>query len=57
MYPIIGTKGRISYNPALARRQHGYPMKDIPSNFQVEGIFFKKIVDHNNILKRKIIQA
>jgi len=25
--PLLGTRGGISYNPALARRQFGYPMK------------------------------
>ena len=39
--PLIGTKGGISYNPVLARRQFGYPMKDIPSNIKLEGLFFQ----------------
>lgn len=30
--PLMGTKGIISYNPVLARRQLGYPMKDKPPN-------------------------
>ena len=55
--PLIGTKGGISYNPALARRQYGYPMKNIPSNIQLEGLFFKNIDDHGNMLKKEIVQA
>ena len=39
--PLIGTKGGISYNPVLARRQFGYPMKDIPSNIKLEDLFFQ----------------
>src|SRR3954462_11732447 len=55
--PLIGTKGGISYNPALARRQYGYPMKNIPSNIQLEDLFFKNIDDHGNMLKKEIVQA
>src|SRR3954471_525957 len=55
--PLIGAKGGINYNPALARRQYGYPMKNIPSNIQLEGLFFKNIDDHGNMLKKEIVQA
>src|SRR3954471_4112992 len=55
--PLIGTKGGISYNPALARRQYSYPMKNIPSSIQLEGLFFKNIDDHGNMLKKEIVQA
>jgi hypothetical protein len=39
--PLIGTKGGINYNPVLALRQFGYPMKDIPINIKLEGLFFQ----------------
>ena len=39
--PLIGTKGGISYNPVLARRQFGYPMKDVPNSLKLEGLFFQ----------------
>lgn len=32
-------------------------MEDIPSNIQLEGLFLKNIDDHDNILKREIVQA
>ena len=28
--PLLGTRGGISYNPVLARRQFGYPMRMSP---------------------------
>src|SRR4051812_40895583 len=55
--PLIGTKGGISYNPALARCQYGYPMKNIPSDIQLEGLFFKNIDDHGNMLKKEIVPS
>ena len=29
--PLIGVKGRISYNPVLAQRQFGYPIRGAPT--------------------------
>jgi hypothetical protein len=40
--PLLGTKGGISYNPNLARRQFGYQMKDIPNTIFLESLFFKE---------------
>ncbi|KAI5383501.1 hypothetical protein KIW84_070763 [Lathyrus oleraceus] len=34
--PFIGTQGGINYNPALARRQLGFPLRDKPNNTQLE---------------------
>jgi hypothetical protein len=30
--PLLGTCGGINYNPVLARRQLGFPLKDKPNN-------------------------
>ncbi|KAI5404415.1 hypothetical protein KIW84_051544 [Lathyrus oleraceus] len=38
--PLLGTCGRINYNPVLARRQLGFPLKDKPNNILLEGVFF-----------------
>jgi len=38
--PLLGTRGGISYNPALARRQFGYPMKMSPLYLFLDNEFF-----------------
>ncbi|GAU50278.1 hypothetical protein TSUD_409140 [Trifolium subterraneum] len=38
--PLLGIRGRISYNPILARRQFRYPMKDRPESVLLTGIFY-----------------
>ena len=38
--PLLGTHGGISYNPILARRQFGYPMKGKPSNHSLYNEFY-----------------
>ena len=40
--PLLGTYGGINYNPALARRQLGFPLKDKPNNISLEGLFFEE---------------
>ncbi|KAI5421627.1 hypothetical protein KIW84_045163 [Lathyrus oleraceus] len=40
--PLLGTCGGISYNPVLARRQLGFPLKDKPHNILLEGVFFQE---------------
>ena len=52
--PLIGTKGGISYNPSLARRQLGYPMLNIPRNIKLEGLFFK---EGNKAIREEIRDA
>ncbi|XP_050897715.1 uncharacterized protein LOC127104579 [Lathyrus oleraceus] len=52
--PLLGTKGGICYNPILARRELGYPMKDKPRNILLEFLFFKEGED-NKALKEKIV--
>ncbi|GAU47885.1 hypothetical protein TSUD_404570 [Trifolium subterraneum] len=38
--PLLGIRGGISYNPILARRQFGYPMRDRPESVLLTGIFY-----------------
>ncbi|KAI5446873.1 hypothetical protein KIW84_014642 [Lathyrus oleraceus] len=40
--PLLGTGGGINYNPILARRQLGFPLKDKPNNILLEGMFFQE---------------
>ncbi|CAL5185119.1 unnamed protein product [Lathyrus oleraceus] len=40
--PLIGTQGGINYNPALSRRQLGFPLRDKPNNTQLEGLFLSR---------------
>lgn len=54
--PLLGTKGGINYNPILARRQFGYPMKDKPNTIFLESFFFKEGED-NEAFKEKIVHA
>ncbi|CAL5207448.1 unnamed protein product [Lathyrus oleraceus] len=54
--PLIGTKGGINYNHALASRQLGFPLRDKPNNTQLEGIFYQEGEDPQ-LLKQKIIHA
>ena len=51
--PLLGTKGGINYNPVLARRQFGYPMRDKPNNIHVSGFFLQEGQDHQ-AAKREI---
>ncbi|XP_050877124.1 uncharacterized protein LOC127080876 [Lathyrus oleraceus] len=39
--PLLGTQGGTNYNPALARSQLGFAMKDKPNNTLLEGLFFQ----------------
>ena len=51
--PLIGTQGGINYNPALARRQLGFPLRDKPNNMLLEGLFYQEGKDPQH-LKQKI---
>ncbi|XP_006593206.1 uncharacterized protein [Glycine max] len=44
--PLISTRGGITYNPTLARRQFGYPMKEKPNNLSLTGEFYLNHEDH-----------
>ncbi|KAI5439600.1 hypothetical protein KIW84_025114 [Lathyrus oleraceus] len=53
---LLGTCGGISYNPVLARRQLGFPLKDKPNNILLEGVFFQEGKDPQG-LKAKMVRA
>ncbi|KAI5388963.1 hypothetical protein KIW84_074569 [Lathyrus oleraceus] len=50
--PLLGTCGGISYNPVLARRQLGFPLKDKPNNILLEGVFFQEGKDPQGLKAR-----
>ena len=54
--PLIGTQGGINYNPALACRQLGFPLKDKPNNIQLEGLLYQEGKDPQN-LKGRMVHA
>ncbi|KAI5428674.1 hypothetical protein KIW84_033609 [Lathyrus oleraceus] len=54
--PLLGTCGGISYNPILARRQLGFPLKDKPHNILLEGVFFQEGKDPQG-LKARFVRA
>ncbi|KAI5426620.1 hypothetical protein KIW84_032159 [Lathyrus oleraceus] len=54
--PLLGTCGGISYNPILARRQLGFPLKDKPHNILLEGVFFQEGKDPQG-LKARMVRA
>ncbi|KAI5444384.1 hypothetical protein KIW84_012857 [Lathyrus oleraceus] len=54
--PLLGTCGGISYNPVLARRQLGFPLKDKPNNILLEGVFFQEGKDPQG-LKGRMVRA
>ena len=41
--PLLGTCGGINYNPILARRQLGFPLKDKPNNILLEVCSFRRV--------------
>ncbi|KAI5395892.1 hypothetical protein KIW84_062178 [Lathyrus oleraceus] len=54
--PLFGTCGGINYNPVLARRQLGFPLKDKPNNILLEGVFFQEGKDPQ-CLKGRMVHA
>ncbi|KAI5436107.1 hypothetical protein KIW84_022523 [Lathyrus oleraceus] len=54
--PLLGTCGGINYNPILARRQLGFPLKDKPHNILLEGVFFQEGKDPQG-LKARMVRA
>ncbi|KAI5415778.1 hypothetical protein KIW84_040989 [Lathyrus oleraceus] len=54
--PLLVTCGGISYNPILARRQLGFPLKDKPHNILLEGVFFQEGKDPQG-LKARMVRA
>ncbi|KAI5383508.1 hypothetical protein KIW84_070769 [Lathyrus oleraceus] len=54
--PLLGTCDGINYNPVLARRQLGFPLKDKPNNILLEGMFFQEGKDPQG-LKGRMVRA
>ena len=54
--PLLGTCGGINYNPILARRQLGFPLKDKPNNILLESVFYQKGKDPQG-LKGMMVRA
>ncbi|KAI5421826.1 hypothetical protein KIW84_045313 [Lathyrus oleraceus] len=54
--PLLGTRGGINYNPVLARRRLGFPLKDKPNNILLEGVFFQEGKDPQG-LKARMVRA
>jgi len=54
--PLIVRYGGITYNPALAMRQFGYPMKEKPNNLSLSGEFHLNNKDNAN-MRTKFVQA
>lgn len=54
--PLMGTKGIISYNLVLSRRQLGYPMKDKPLNILLEVLFLRDSKE-DSVLKKRVVRA
>ena len=46
---LIGTHGGINYNPTLARRPLGFPLRDKPNNTLLEGLFYQEGKDPQNL--------
>jgi hypothetical protein len=54
--PLLGTRGGISYNSILARRQFGYPMRDKPNNILLADVFyFNK--EGNSDMRERFVRA
>ena len=49
-----GTIGGINYNPILARRQLGFPLKKKPNNILLEGVFFQDGKDPQGLKGRMV---
>ena len=54
--PLIGAYGGITYHPALAMRQFGYPMNGKPINLSFSGEFYLNSKDPTN-LRRRFVEA
>ncbi|CAL5207433.1 unnamed protein product [Lathyrus oleraceus] len=54
--PLIGTQGGINNNPALARRQLGFLLRDKPNNTLLECLFYQEGKDPQHLMQ-KIMHA
>lgn len=55
--PLMGTKGCINYNPSLALRQLGYPMRNAPTEEMLSPFYIYEGGPKDVSLIRKILQA
>ncbi|KAI5420906.1 hypothetical protein KIW84_044662 [Lathyrus oleraceus] len=51
--PLISTQGGINYNPALARRQLGFPLRDKPNNMLLEGLLYQEALEAYTLRVKK----
>ncbi|KAI5439006.1 hypothetical protein KIW84_024660 [Lathyrus oleraceus] len=51
--PLISTQGGINYNPSLARRQLGFPLRDKPNNTLLKGVFYQETLEAYTLWVRK----
>ncbi|KAI5445088.1 hypothetical protein KIW84_013371 [Lathyrus oleraceus] len=49
--PLIGTQGGTNYNPTLARRQLGFPLRDKPNNTQLEVVAEPSTLPNQDVLE------
>ncbi|XP_050919755.1 uncharacterized protein LOC127137325 [Lathyrus oleraceus] len=54
---LIGSKGYISYNPMLALRQFGYPMRGKPDDKELEEMVLNDMGTNDPFLLRKITRS
>ena len=54
--PLLDTKGGINYNPVLARRQLGYPMRNKLNSIHLSSFFLKEGEDHKEA-REKIVKV
>ncbi|KAI5415942.1 hypothetical protein KIW84_041106 [Lathyrus oleraceus] len=55
--PLLGTQGGINYNPALACRQLGFPLRGKPNNTQLEGLFYQEALeDYTTWVKKRALE-
>ena len=54
--PLLGTRGGISYNRTLARRQFGYPMENKPLNIYLENVYYHNQKDGQG-MRDQVVRA
>ena len=55
--PLIGTRGCINYNPVLAIRQLGYPMRGAPSEETIAPFIARGFIEANMKILYRIRKA
>jgi len=54
--PLLGIRGRISYNPSLARRHFRYPMEEKPRNIHLENVYYHNRNDIRG-MREQVVRA